>query len=367
VQDIQQKISADAQRRFQTSEAPQIVVSPYRFNPLGAHIDHQGGTVLARTLNQYSIGAYYPSGDTSVQIVSASLPEHAALNFQLGDAPTGPNWHRYAMASALAFWRWAGSQGLGVAGIKLVVQGTLIGAGLSSSASIILAYLAALADVNKLTLSPAVLVELCRQVENEHMGLNNGVQDQMSVVFGQQGALSSLNVDAVSVDYWANPSSVHEVSWLVCYSGFSRELITSGFNDRVSECAAAANRLSASAHRLGDVPHSARSEESIAALPRALAKRARHVYSEMQRVHDAQDIWLRGDWQGFGRLMNASCRSSIDDYECGSEPMHQLHETALTTGGVFGSRFSGGGYGGCLIMLVDSCQSEAIGEQVLQS
>jgi len=244
------QLTSQAQSQFRTRDLPSVVVSPYRFNPLGAHIDHQGGTVLARTLNQYSVGAYYANNDAAMEIVSSAFTTES-LAFHVGDTPAGANWHRYAMASASAFKAHAAAAGKTVRGLKLIVHGTLLGSGLSSSASIILAYLAALADVNDLTLTAAEQVELCRQVENEHMGLNNGVQDQMSIVFGRRDALSSLSVTA---DYWNDPDTLSEVSWLVCYSGFSRELISSGFNERVSECQAAAKQLHAGAQRAAMPP-----------------------------------------------------------------------------------------------------------------
>ena len=360
------RLTTKARSSFDNNEIPRVVVSPYRFNPLGAHIDHQGGQVLARTLNQYSVGAFFPSKDLTVSIEFASFSGNHA-EFELGELPSGENWQRYAMAAAYAFYQWTQSAGIAATGIKMVVEGTMVGAGLSSSASIILAYLKAFAHANNVELANSDLVELCRQVENEHMGLNNGVQDQMSVVFGQRDALSSLLVDDVSVDYWQDPSTISEVNWLVCYSGFSRELINSGFNDRVSECGQAATLLHPAAKRLGDVPLEKRSYAALDKLPGPLARRAMHVYSEMQRVNDAKALWNAGDWQAFGETMNASCLSSIQHYECGSEPMHFLHTQALDTHGVFVSRFSGGGYGGCLIMLVDANQSEAISEKMLSS
>ena len=360
------RLSAKARAVFDSSDKPLVVVSPYRFNPLGAHVDHQGGSVLARTLNQYSIGAFYPASDSLVSIVSTSFDEEQ-VEFGLGEAPAGKNWQRYAMASAYVFNQFVQRKGGAAKGVKIVVQGTMVGAGLSSSASIILAYLVALADANNMSLTSSDLVELCRQVENEHMGLNNGVQDQMSVAFGQRDALSSLRVDEVSVDYWQDPDNINEVAWLVCYSGFSRELVKSGFNDRVSECKQAAVKLHASANRLGDVPLAKRNSDAISALPEHLARRAMHVYSEMQRVDEAKLLWTAGDWAAFGASMNASCLSSIEYYECGSEPMHFLHSEALGTQGVYGSRFSGGGYGGCLVMLVESSKVVAVGEKILSS
>ena len=360
------RLTTEACKRFGTKDMPAVVVSPYRFNPLGAHIDHQGGSVIARTLNQYSVAAFFPTNNPTVTIVSTSFDGQSA-KFNLGDRPSGENWQRYAMASAFAFNQWAQAKGVVAKGVELVVEGTMVGAGLSSSASIVLAYLLALSNANNMRLENVDLVELCRQVENEHMGLNNGVQDQMSVAFGVRDALSSLHVDDVVVDYWQDPVNVSEVSWLVCYSGFSRELVKSGFNDRVSECKQAAALLHPSANRLGDVPPDKRTNDAINALPKPLAKRAMHVYSEMHRVSHAKSLWSCGDWAAFGALMNASCQSSIEQYECGSEPMHFLHDQALTTYGVYGSRFSGGGYGGCLVMLAESSEAESVCDKILRA
>ena len=103
----------------------------------------------------------------------------------------------------------------------------------------------------------------------------------------------------------------------------------------------------------------------MSTLPALLARRSKHVYTEMARVSVGVDAWRRGDWHAFGQLMNASCQSSINDYESGSEWLIALHEMAAALPGVYGNRFSGGGYGGCLFMLVDSSFVENIGETLL--
>ena len=93
------RLTTKARSSFGSNEIPRVVVSPYRFNPLGAHIDHQGGQVLARTLNQYSIGAFFSSKDSSVCVEFASFAGSRA-EFELGELPSGENWQRYAMAAA---------------------------------------------------------------------------------------------------------------------------------------------------------------------------------------------------------------------------------------------------------------------------
>lgn len=349
------------------NDPPQVVVSPYRFNPLGAHVDHQGGTVLARTLDQYSFLVYWLNRESSAINLSTDAKwsvNHTLFEPGFIDTETD-NWVRYAQAAGASI-----NQQYSIKyGLTGYVTGTLVGAGLSSSASVVLAYLYGLAACNEITLSDKLAVELARQVENNYLGLNNGIQDQMSIVFGQSQAMSKMNMNTVSVEYIDDPPGTESVSWVVCYSGFDRELVGSSFNTRVAECQQAAQQLDATASVLGDldrIPFENSPDKALSALPTSLANRARHYFSETQRVEQGALAWAKGDWEQFGDLMNASCHSSINYYECGSEPLIDLHDIARQTDGVYGSRFGGGGYGGCLIMLVKTTEAKAIADSVLR-
>ncbi|MBX2835367.1 MAG: hypothetical protein KTR35_00850 [Gammaproteobacteria bacterium] len=347
--------------RFERRDEPRIVVSPYRMNPLGAHIDHQGGSVLARTIDQYSVLAFYPS-DGPVVRLQCALPELADtevrmdLSHSLADQRPSELWGRYAWGAAQVSRNYNST----LVGFDAVVNGSLPGSGLSSSASVILAYLHAFFDVASEAPTREDFVEMARQVENDYVGLASGIQDQMSVIFGQRNSLSLLDMVSVSAKQIPNPPALDQWAWILCYSGFSRELVSSGFNTRVSECCEAASLLDPAAKHLGQVPEERRTAELIAQLPETLQRRAAHVYSEMDRVQQGAQCWAAGDAGQFGELMNQSCRSSIELYECGSQPMIELHKIALATDGIYGSRFGGGGYGGCLIVLANANDIEGI-------
>ncbi|MGQ7846944.1 galactokinase [Granulosicoccus sp. 3-233] len=345
------------------SDSPEVVVSPYRFNPIGAHIDHQGGTVLARCLNQYTILVFWKNTDRR-SMVHASLQPGLwqSCEFSPDELSDEHGWDAMARASVAAFADYREMR----YGVTAVVSGTLVSGGLSSSASVILAYLSALARANDVQLSPAELVELSRRVENDYRRLNNGIQDQMSIAFGRRDQLSILDVEDVQATYVGDPVDSSSVCFLMCYSGVSRDLGGSPFNTRVAECREAARLLHDKAEHLGQVPIDRRLGAALAALPDIPARRAAHVYSEMQRVHDGAKAWQCGDWQTFGRLMNESCQSSINDYESGSEWLIALHEIARGLDGVHGNRFSGGGYGGCLFMLADVDAVDRIAESLLE-
>jgi galactokinase len=338
------------------------VIAPYRFNPLGAHIDHQGGAVLARTLDRHTLLLGKAIAQPELRLTACFGDQEHSCQASLGAIPDDADrWARYAFAAAHVMHQRHTLH----CGLEARVTGSMIAAGLSSSASYLLAILTALAEANDLSLTPTQLVDGVREVEHQWLGLTNGLQDQLSIVHGQSGAISRLDVDAGCATHIADPAEAQQVCWLLCFSGVSRELVGSGFNTRVAECLEAAGLLHAGASRLGDVPEAGRSESALSQLPDHLARRARHVFTEMQRVDAGAAAWGRGDIAGFGELMNHSCQSSITQYESGSEWLVALHEIASSTPGVYGNRFSGGGYGGCLVMLADRARSAEIAAAVL--
>lgn len=345
------------------NDAGHVVVSPYRFNPLGAHVDHQGGAVMARTIDQYTLLPFWPNpAGAKISLQTPKIWNQNQAEFTAGEMTATDNWLRYAQAAAAVL----SAEYESTRGYQGFVTGTLIGAGLSSSASVVLAYLSAMVKSSGLSGTSAELVEWSRRVENDFLGLNNGIQDQMSVVYGQANALSLLdnrNATASSVD---DPATVNDICWVVCYSGISRELINSGFNNRVAECREAARLLDANAEILGQVKLGL-DDKALQALPENLANRARHFFTEIERVAQGCDAWRSGDFQAFGELMNLSCHSSITQYESGSQPLIDLHEIASATSGVLGSRFSGGGYGGCVVALTDRRYRDTAADAILEN
>jgi len=329
-----------------------VIASPYRICPLGAHIDHQGGPVLGMTINACTLMAYIPVDESSVRLRSQNYPGKVKFNLHEISETTGSFWGTYARAAALALKEEYPLE-RGVIGL---LDGMLPGCGLSSSASVLLAYLHALADANHIQLQPWDYVHLTRRAENKHIGLNNGILDQASIVFGRYGHL--LHIDTKEEKVKKLPSALGETHYriLVAYSGYSRELTTTGYNSRVQECREAAAQLTqyaggTPAQILSDV-----SEEEFFKYGHKLAahicRRARHYFDEVQRVQNGLIAWEKGLMEEFGRLMFESCQSSIDQYECGSLAIHDLQQIVSSAEGVIGSRFSGGGFGGCVVGFV---------------
>ena len=313
------------------------IFSPYRICPIGAHIDHQGGAVLGRTLNVGTTLEYEPLDTSQVHMTSEQFGES---RFVIGDLDNS-HWSRYVQAAArvLKIKR----------GMRAIVSGSLIGTGLSSSASVGLSYLRALADANGLELSANQLAQLEYELEHEELNLQIGLLDPLTIVHGRRDALLFMDTVTSAVAPIADPRS-GGFAWILAYSGVSRELTKSGFNGRVAECYEAASQLAEGAKILSHVPLQVFEAKKMS-LPENLRKRAEHFFTEVERVHRGAKAWREADFEQFGRLMNQSCQSSIRNYESGSDILIVLHEIVSSTDGIYGSRFSGGGYGGCVVAL----------------
>jgi galactokinase len=323
--------------------ATRTIFSPYRICPIGAHVDHQGGLVLGRTINLGTTLHYEPLPAQEIRITSAEFGE---ARFAIGELDTD-HWARYAQAAARVLNAKTGIHAK--IGLWAHISGSLIGAGLSSSASAGLAYLKALADVNDIELSGEDLVALDYELEHGQLGLQNGLLDPLTIVHGKRDAFLLMDTRTAFVTRIPDlPTS--DGAWIVAYSGISRELTKSDFNIRVKECRQAASLLKDGAQTLSDVPPAV-FDERKSLLPDHLRKRADHFFSEGERVRQGAKAWNEANLELFGQLMNRSCESSIRNYGSGSEILIELQELVSNTSGIYGSRFSGGGYGGCVVAL----------------
>lgn len=329
------------------------IFSPYRLCPIGAHIDHQGGAVLGCTINIGTTLEYEPLTTNEIQLSSDQFGE---ARFRIGDLDSN-HWTRYAQAAARAL--------NARCGMKAHVSGSLIGAGLSSSASVGLAYLKALADVNEINLSNEQLVQLDYELEHGQLGLQNGLLDPLTIVYGKRNTLLFMDTLTASVSSIPDPLPIG-FTWVVAYSGISRELTKSGFNVRVEECYQAAAALLPDAKFLSDVPREVFEDRKMR-LPENFRKRATHFFTEVERVHAGAQAWEQANLELFGQLMNRSCNSSINNYEVGSDILIELQELISEMDGVYGSRFSGGGYGGCVVALVQRVSAENICTRIAET
>nr|CAD1840292.1 unnamed protein product [Ananas comosus var. bracteatus] len=353
-----------------------VVACPYRICPLGAHIDHQGGIVAAMTINYGVLLGFVPSDETEVLLQSGQFAGDVKFSTcELQDPIKNPeniSWESYARGALYALQNGGYDIKKGIIGFICGVEG-LDSSGLSSSAAVGIAYLLALENANNLTISPLDNINLDKMIENKYLGLGNGILDPSAILLSRSGYLTFMDCKTITPSYVyfseLNKSRQPEggqlaFKILLAFSGLQHNLPKKrGYNTRVSECKEAACALLFASGNANMEPLLCNVDPSSfeaykGTLDVNLAKRAEHYFSESKRVAKGRDAWARGNLEDFGQLISASGRSSIDNYECGSKEMIQLYEILLKAPGVFGARFSGAGFRGCCLAIVNPSRAE---------
>ncbi|KAI4346511.1 hypothetical protein L6164_007401 [Bauhinia variegata] len=346
-----------------------VVVSPYRICPLGAHIDHQGGTVSAMTINKGVLLGFVPSGNSQVLIRSRQFKGEVKFSVDEIQQPEGCSalkdqcdWGRYARGAVYALQSRGNNLSQGIIGYTCGSD-ALDSSGLSSSAAVGVAYLLALEHANNLVISPTENIEYDRLIENGYLGLKNGIMDQSAILLSSHGCLMCMNCKAKEHKLLCQPAMKEKqkaTKILLALSGLKQPLTSNpGYNRRVAECQEAARILLQASGDLKAEPFLSNVNPQVyeahkCKLEPSLAKRAEHYFSENMRVMEGLEAWKLGNLVEFGRLMSASGLSSIRNYECGAEPLIQLYEILLRAPGVLGARFSGAGFRGCCIAFVEA-------------
>ncbi len=343
-----------------------VARAPYRICPLGAHIDHQLGTVTAMALDRAVQVAFVPAPSREVRLSSLDFPGETCFDLgQIPDRQPG-DWGNFARGAARILQRDYRLQ----RGIWGVTAGRLDAGGLSSSAAISVALLLAMEQANGVQVPPEKNVELALAIENDYLGLRIGILDQAAILLSRRHELTWVDCRDRSHRCIAPPGGEWGFAILIASSGRKQALVGTDYNRRVDECAAAAERLLRAAGRSAPpVLRNVRAEEYARHRHRlrgAPARRAEHFFGEMRRVAAGVDAWRQGDWLQFGRLVSESGRSSIENYECGCPPLVDLVQVLNATPGVLGARFSGAGFRGCCLALVDPAAAETAAEQAIR-
>ncbi|MFQ6014197.1 MAG: galactokinase [Anaerolineae bacterium] len=339
-------------------EPTMAVRAPGRVNLIGEHTDYNEGFVLPVAINRMVMVMASPRPDRKVHLYAASFGQRTS--FSLDDIGPDPvmTWSNYQRGVALVLQQ----AGFTLKGMDALIRGDVpIGAGLSSSAAVEVATAYAFLRLGDLDLDRVQLALLCRRAENEFVGVNCGIMDQLVALLGRRG--HALLIDCRSLEYQLVPIPA-EASIVVADTRVRRGLLDSEYNIRQQQCQEGARLLGIKALRdisLEDF------EGAQKRLPETVRRRCHHVVEENQRVVEAATALRRGDLPKFGQLMNESHRSLRDDYEVSCHELDLLAEAAWPLEGVYGSRMTGGGFGGCTVSLVQSSMVDQFREQVTES
>ena len=355
---------------FGKGDALYQLFSPYRICPLGAHVDHQHGLVSGFAFDSGIEFLFSETSTGKVEMASLSFEGLMTFNVQRPIDEKQNNWGDYLRG---AVWALQGDFQL-KKGIRGIVQGSMPIGGLSSSAALLCGFVMAMSKVNNLNLDRMQIIKYASKAEREYVGLNNGILDQACVVLCESDKL--LFLDTKTSEYQLLPFGDGKkplpFKLGIFFSGVTRKLTGTDYNLRVSECKTAAWIMQA----YEDIPLKELQDTRLRdideevflkyqdKMPARFAKRARHFYTECDRVEDGVKAWKEGDIKKFGQYVFESCESSMNNYECGSPELIALYKILRQTDGVFGGRFSGAGFKGACIALVDPAKEDAIREKV---
>lgn len=344
------------------------IFSPYRVCPLGAHVDHQHGLVTGFAINKGVDLWFNVREDSLVKLSSRSFEGNVEFDINKPSQVKEKHWGDYARGAKYALKKRFELN----KGIDGVLQGSLPVGGLSSSAAVLIAYVMAFAKANGIKLQPFEVVQIASEAEREYIGLNNGLLDQACIALGQKDGLLFLDCDSNDWRIIKRNPQMPEFEIGIFFSGLTRSLVNSDYNLRVYECKTAAWNMLAYQNAplktfdktfLRDIPKE-QFDSTRDMMPLRFAKRAEHFYSEYRRVRQGVTAWESGNLQLFGKLSFDSCESSIHNYECGSPELISIYNIMRPLQGVYGGRFSGAGFKGAVIALVDPAYKESIEKEL---
>lgn len=352
-------------------KAPErLAFCPYRICPLGAHSDHNLGKITGFAIDKGIHIAYRPKQNGIVELCSLQFEKRAQWHINEVSRTKEGDWADYLRGATLKLTE----KYRLVKGVSGVIEGSLPIGGLSSSAAVVLAFLKALCDVNEICPTPQELIMMSVRAENEYVGVSSGKLDQSCEMYARKNHLLYLDTKDDTYELIPASPSMKPYKIAIFFSGVERTLAGSKFNMRVDELRSAAYALAAYAGmeygkfqetNMRDIPREVYDKYKNQ-LPENWHKRAEHWMSEFDRVQKGAEAWRRGDIEEYGRLSFESGWSSIYNWETGSPELKTLYDIMTHTEGIYGGRFSGAGFKGCCMALIDPAYQDSIVRNVTE-
>jgi len=323
---------------------PQFIVrAPGRVNLIGEHTDYNDGFVLPMAIDRAVWIALSPRADSQIRIHSLDLEVDSA--FDLDSLTKGEGWAEYPKAIANQLLK----RGYKLIGFDAVMTGDVPrGAGLSSSAAVELAIARAFAVISGFAWDAPKMARIAQKAENEWVGVNVGIMDQMASAACKKGNALFLDCRSLEIQHAPLPKGV---SVVILDTSTRRGLVDSAYNERRNQCEEAARWFGVKALRdvsVDEFEGKIKREK----LDEIVLKRARHIVTENARVLEAVQVMKAGNVKRLGELFNASHNSLRDDFEVTNEALNQIVECAQEQSSCYGARMTGAGFGGCAVALV---------------
>jgi galactokinase len=331
-----------------SQKAEWVVRAPGRVNLIGEHTDYNGGFVLPAAINYYTYIAAAKGDDSILNVIAEDFNQQnisidLSQTFIFDDKNSWPN-YVYGVIQQLQ------KAGFHLKGGNLLITGNVpAGAGLSSSAALEMALIRALLRLSGEKIDPIKAALLGQAAENQFVGCNCGIMDQLISACGQESAALLIDCESLSTTAISIPKT-----WaiLIVHSGVKRGLVDSEYNQRRQQCETAAAFFKQPSLRHVELSQLLAAEKQLDSLS---FRRARHVITENQRTILAADALVRGDMTTLARAMAESHQSMRNDFNITTPAIDQLVDIIQVAGkGNAGVRMTGGGFGGCVVAIADA-------------
>lgn len=320
-----------------------IVRAPGRVNLIGEHTDYNEGFVLPMAIDRAVWMALAPRADAQVRVHSLDYGNDSF--FPLPGLRRGKGWGEYIKGVADQLQK----EGYDLKGFDAVITGDIPrGAGLSSSAAVELAAARAFSAASGFEWDAPRMAKIAQRAENDWVGVNCGIMDQMASAASQAGFALFLDCRSLELQYAPLPENI---SVVILDTSTRRGLVESAYNERRSQCEEAAKAFGVKALRDIEDIRDWRVEGS--GLNEIAMKRARHIITENARVLEAVKVMQAGNIKRLGELFNASHESLRDDFEVTNDALNIMVECAQAQPACYGARMTGAGFGGCAVALVE--------------
>ncbi len=319
--------------------------APGRVEIMGNHTDYNGGFVLPAALDKGTVVLGSPTGGDAITLYAADFRRLARFSVKTLQPDPRNTWANYVLGVVQQLQR----LNIPVGGFQAVLASDVpSGSGLSSSAALEVSTAFFLKKCFPYELLPMDIARLAQKAENEFVGVQSGILDQFSSVFGQDGSL--LFLDCMTLEHSAVKMGRDDIALVVCDSIVKHALTSGDYNTRRAECMAAARHFGKQLLREVSWDEFTTGEMG---LPLPQRKRARHILLEDRRVLAMRAAIAGTELAPIGRLLaegHASCR---DLFENTSPELDFLVDKAVEIDGCIGAKMTGGGWGGCTINLVE--------------
>ncbi|MBI2332042.1 MAG: galactokinase [Chloroflexi bacterium] len=343
---------------------PEIIVrAPGRVNLIGEHTDYNDGFVLPMAIDRGVWIALHPRSDTTVRLFSLDISpfrddatrlntnREAESAFDLHSLTRDSGWLEYPKGIANELMK----AGYKLKGFDGVMTGDVPrGAGLSSSAAVELAVARAFSVVSGFEWHAPTMAKLAQKAENEWVGVNCGIMDQMASAAGKEGYALFMDCRSLETQHVPLPKGI---SVVILDTSTRRGLVDSAYNERRSQCEEAARWFGVKALRDVSVKELGKWKAGNG-LNEIAFKRARHIVTENERVLEAIEAMKDGNVKRLGELFNASHNSLRDDFEVTNDALNIVVECAREQSSCYGARMTGAGFGGCAVALVAEEKAE---------